>query len=576
MSKIKPLNEDNILDFLQNESSFNDKKDDPITKTEIPVTLDQLQPYELNPRRTRNPAYESILHSIESVGLDHPPRITRRNPDDEKYSIRDGGNTRLEILKELYDKYKELAENEKDINLKQSLLEKADSFYCIKCDFYPWYDDTQALAAHMRENENRGEIKFIEKALAVQQLHKLYLEEDREIATGKGEQFNKDKLSLRELSDRISNEGGWKVDNSHISRFNYTSNILLDIIPDALWAGAGEPVVTKVRKLFKAYETFWLATDQGKKNPDEINDLFYKTLAAYDGDKVDLDSFTQDLDMRLEDIVKIPSVSIMAEINALIRGSKRSLKHEPEALNHRLTAQTDDTNTELNQSAGSSDINDSTGDARPVIQAAKTSPESTTPKDKTTSRAKPKEAQSPSSTESNPNDTSNVPIPLVQTDELPSDIPVLNALVLEQLKCIEKLTPGYLGISRMNDVNDAYIQEGVLYDVNDFYDHELHPCPVYGNPDDDMRTIIWWQLQKYSRDYMINNHGQFTKLMQRSLASYIETVQEVNAEHQLIDVTLWLEHRLLLYPDILKECVKLQRLQTRIIEVSRNQHQSME
>ena len=124
MSKIKPLLDENIFNFLQQETIGEKQNDDPISKTEISVTLDQLQPYALNPRRTKNPKYEEILYSIETVGLDHPPRITRRAPDDEKYSIRDGGNTRLEILWELYEKYRKLAVNSANNAEKQNILRK--------------------------------------------------------------------------------------------------------------------------------------------------------------------------------------------------------------------------------------------------------------------------------------------------------------------------------------------------------------------------------------------------------------------------------------------------------------------
>ena len=575
MSKIKPLDESNILDFLTSDTSINAHHDDPISESKKTVTLDELQPYDLNPRRSKNQKYDEILESIENVGLKFAFRITRKHPDDGKYSIRDGGNTRLEILWQLYLKYKKLSEEAENDQDKQNFLEKAESFYRIECIFIPFQNDIDSLSNHMIENEARCGTKFIERALVVAQYKKLFKDEDENTANDKNEHFVYEEPSSRVLAKRISILG-WVVDHSHIVRYNYAANILIKYIPDALWAGAGEPVVTKIRKHYKAYDTFWLATDQGKQNPIEINDLFYKTLSEFDDDKVDLNGFAQELDMRLEDIVKIPSVSIMAEINALMNNSKRSLKHEPEALNHRLATKTDDTNSEVIQVSETSGTSDSTDN---VKQAAKTTPDSTATKERTEGRTKAKETQAPSSTASNSNDTndtSNVIQAPVQTDELPSDIPSLNTLVLDQLECIEKLTPGYLGISRMNDVNDAYVKEGVLYDVNNFYDPELHPCPVYGNPDDDMRTIIWWQLQKYSRDYMINNHGQFTKLMQRSLASYIGTVQKINPEHQLIDVILWLEHRLLLYPDIMKECVQLQRLQTRIIEVSKNQNQSME
>ena len=44
------------------------------------VTLDQLRPYEFNPRVMRNPNYDDIKASIRQRGLDTPPPITRR-PD---------------------------------------------------------------------------------------------------------------------------------------------------------------------------------------------------------------------------------------------------------------------------------------------------------------------------------------------------------------------------------------------------------------------------------------------------------------------------------------------------------------
>ena len=51
---------------------------DPIADTPMVVTLDQLRPYDHDPRVTRNPAYEDIKASIRERGLDAPPAITRR------------------------------------------------------------------------------------------------------------------------------------------------------------------------------------------------------------------------------------------------------------------------------------------------------------------------------------------------------------------------------------------------------------------------------------------------------------------------------------------------------------------
>ena len=74
---------------------------DPLVDTAMQVTLDQIRPYLLNPRRSTNPQYEAIKASIRQRGLDQPPSITRR-PGEEHFIIRNGGNTRLEILNELW------------------------------------------------------------------------------------------------------------------------------------------------------------------------------------------------------------------------------------------------------------------------------------------------------------------------------------------------------------------------------------------------------------------------------------------------------------------------------------------
>ena len=47
---------------------------DPIADTPMVVTLDQLRPYDHDPRVTRNPAYAEIKASIRERGLDAPPR----------------------------------------------------------------------------------------------------------------------------------------------------------------------------------------------------------------------------------------------------------------------------------------------------------------------------------------------------------------------------------------------------------------------------------------------------------------------------------------------------------------------
>ena len=74
---------------------------DPIVDTPMLVTLEQLRPYEHNPRFLRNPLYDDLKDSIRERGLDQPPPISRR-PGETYFIIRNGGNTRLAILGELW------------------------------------------------------------------------------------------------------------------------------------------------------------------------------------------------------------------------------------------------------------------------------------------------------------------------------------------------------------------------------------------------------------------------------------------------------------------------------------------
>ena len=67
---------------------------DPIADTPMVVTLDQLRPYDHDPRVTRNPAYSEIKGVHPRTRAGRAPAITRR-PGETHYIIRNGGNTRL-------------------------------------------------------------------------------------------------------------------------------------------------------------------------------------------------------------------------------------------------------------------------------------------------------------------------------------------------------------------------------------------------------------------------------------------------------------------------------------------------
>lgn len=200
---------------------------DPIADTPMMVTLDELRPYDLNPRVARNPRHEDIKASIRERGLDAPPAITRR-PGEPHFIIRNGGNTRLAVLRELWGETKD------------------EKFFRICCLFRPWSarGEIVALTGHLAENELHGGLSFIERALGVQKARELY------------EQETGNPLSQRELARRLTSDG-YPVNHSLISRMQDAVQYLLPAIPTLLYAGLGKPQVERLIALRKSAARCW-------------------------------------------------------------------------------------------------------------------------------------------------------------------------------------------------------------------------------------------------------------------------------------------------------------------------------
>ncbi|MBV6791579.1 ParB family protein [Xanthomonas euvesicatoria] len=225
---------------------------DPIADTPMVVTLDELRPYELDPRLTRNPLYDEIKASIRERGLDAPPPITRR-PGADHYIIRNGGNTRLAILRELWSETKD------------------ERFFRISCLFRPWPErgEIVALTGHLAENELHGGLTFIERALGVEKARELYEQE-----SGKP-------LSQSELARRLASDG-YPVQQSHISRMQDTVRYLLPAIPNVLYGGLGRHQVERLAVLRKATEFTWESRAQGRHLGVDFDALFHEILAQFD------------------------------------------------------------------------------------------------------------------------------------------------------------------------------------------------------------------------------------------------------------------------------------------------------
>ena len=194
----------------------------PVQSQYITVTLDKLRPYEHNPRKTRNPNFEIIKESIRRRGLDHKPNITQR-PGEPYYIIADGGNTRIQALKELFTETQD------------------QRFWSIECLYKPWKgesaDSVEAeldlLIGHLIENDTRADLTFIEKALGIQQAKEYY-----EKKLGKP-------LSSRELSSELENDG-YIISHALATKMERCINFLYPYIPDVLFNGLGHAPIDKL------------------------------------------------------------------------------------------------------------------------------------------------------------------------------------------------------------------------------------------------------------------------------------------------------------------------------------------
>jgi len=225
---------------------------DPIADTPMVVTLDQLRPYDHDPRKKRNPAYAEIKASIRERGLDAAPAITRR-PGEDHYIIRNGGNTRLAILRELWAETKD------------------EQFFRVTCLFRPWpaRGEVVMLTGHLAENELRGGLTFIERALGVERAREFY------------EQESGATLSQTELARRLAADG-FPVQQSHISRMNDAVRYLLPAIPNVLYAGLGRHQVERLSVTRKACMYAWERYAKGRTLVQDFDEFFQEVLSQFD------------------------------------------------------------------------------------------------------------------------------------------------------------------------------------------------------------------------------------------------------------------------------------------------------
>jgi len=280
-----------------------EKLSDPIVITPMLLTLDQIKPYDHNPRKSRNPKYEEIKASIKERGLDSPPPVTRR-PGDGQYMIRNGGNTRLQILWELWQETKN------------------EDFFRIYNLFYPWTGEMTLLTGHLVEDELHGRLNYIDRALAVVGAAEVY-------KTEIGMSFTQSQLAQKLTHD------GYPISQPTISQMMDTVNYLLPVIPEQLNAGMSRTLIEKVLRLRKIAKIAWNKQDKINNIDTEqsytFDNLFTEVLSQYNNQPLDLNKYQDELIGRIATIFECSYELIELEFNEKL-ARQRSLETPSNAL----------------------------------------------------------------------------------------------------------------------------------------------------------------------------------------------------------------------------------------------------
>lgn len=255
----------------------------------IDLDINAIEVSHMNPRQTRGEHYDSTKESIRNIGLLQMLTVTKV-PGQDHFTLYNGGNTRLSILKELYQEY--LAAGEGD---------KAEAIRMQQCRYVPYTDDIDVLVRHMAENEERSDMTFADKARAVFQIRELYLKQSGE-----------ESVSNNKLVKFIHSLGWTSINQQMMTELNFVLDSLETVIPQALDAGMGKPKIQKIRKWWGYVETYlqWLIDNDkvsrradGTEQPytiDRARQLYFATLAERDSDEmpIDIDEFLEDFRCR--------------------------------------------------------------------------------------------------------------------------------------------------------------------------------------------------------------------------------------------------------------------------------------
>ena len=157
----------------------------------------EIQRFDHNPRRFVNERRAELRQGLLTQGFEGSLLVTQRSPG-APYMLAAGSNTTLELLQELY-------------------RDTADErFLWVNCLLQPFESEAKLLAQHLGENLNRGDMRFFEVAMGIQDLLASLHEERRR------QQPDAKPLSTREAAEALKARG-LRAEKTSVALWQFTA-----------------------------------------------------------------------------------------------------------------------------------------------------------------------------------------------------------------------------------------------------------------------------------------------------------------------------------------------------------------
>lgn len=239
---------------------------DPVIKS---IAVHNIDEYAFNPRQADNDHFEAIKGSIQKVGLQQRFSVVR-NPTTKRYTLIKGGNTRLLAFKELYRATGDV------------------KFSSIDCIVEPWNGElnkTQAVIAHLIENEARGELVLVDKAKALIELEREFRSSlsDKKDSADSAESFNQRQDNYKKTGQFVEHlkNNGYSVGETQLSLFRFTAIKLVGNLDRFLNQGLGSPQIIKIRAVYNNLKRLVKETQDQDDDNETLDNDFFDGLKKY-------------------------------------------------------------------------------------------------------------------------------------------------------------------------------------------------------------------------------------------------------------------------------------------------------